>query len=248
MKILAHIIACLWLSCSWSFAGFILTPYRFASGGDPSFANVSLLLHCNGTNASTTFTDNSPVGHTVTANGDAQLSTGTYKFATASGAFDGTGDYLSVPAHSSLDFGTGDFTIEMWVFFNATGTQYLMDLSTVITSAISITPSTGNLFVYSDGSFCVNGGSTVFNTGQWYHIALSRSGGTWTVYRDGTQYLQATGQTSRTFGSSSLNLYLGIAGNLTLGLNGNLDDIRMTKGVSRYNSNFTPHTTQHPDS
>ena len=55
-----------------------------AGGGDPYFANVSLLLHCDGSDASTTFTDSSSNGHTVTASNDAQIDTAQSKFGGAS--------------------------------------------------------------------------------------------------------------------------------------------------------------------
>src|SRR3972149_9214360 len=63
---------------------------------------TKLLLHMDGANGSTTFTDE--MGQAVTANGNAQISTAQSKFGGASGLFDGTGDYLSVPASADWDF------------------------------------------------------------------------------------------------------------------------------------------------
>jgi len=82
---------------------------------DTYYSNVSLLLHCDGSNGSTTFTDNSPSPKTVTANGNASVSTAQSKFGGASAVFDGTGDYLSLDGSSGFAFGTGDFTIEFWL-------------------------------------------------------------------------------------------------------------------------------------
>ena len=214
-------------------AAFPNSPFVFAAsgGGDPDYSSVSALLHFDGTNGSTTFTDNGPGARTFSANGNAQLSTSGPKFGSASLLLDGNGDYASTAADAAFDFGTGDFSIELWVNFSASTTQYLMDYATANTSIIAITPSNGSVWVYSQGSFCINAGSTAFNTGQWYFIQLIRSGGTWTVYRDGVQYAQATGQSSRTFGSSSLSLYIGIAGNMGMPLNGKIDDFRITKVV-----------------
>ena len=48
--------------------------------GDPHFANVSLLLHMNGSNGSTSFVDSGPLQKTVTAHGGAQVSTSQSKF------------------------------------------------------------------------------------------------------------------------------------------------------------------------
>lgn len=221
------------------------TPAGGGGGGDPSFASVSALLHFNGSNGSTTFTDSGPGARTFTAFGNAQLSTSGPKFGTASLLLDGSGDYLSSSANAAYDFGTGDFTIEFWVNFTGTGTQYVMDYAAANTSVIAITPSSGAVWVYSQGSFAINAGSTTFATGTWYFIQLSRSGGTWTVFRDGSQYAQVTGQSSRTFGSSSLSLLIGTAGNGGSQLNAKLDEFRITKGVAR---SATFPTAAFPDS
>lgn len=250
MKFFAYCLAALWLSAAWMPAAFVINSYRFTTtggGGDPYFSSVTLLLHCDGSNGSTTFTDNSSSAHTVSPQGNANLNTSILKFGSASCNLDGIGDYLIIPASSAFDFGTSDFTIEFWVRFVGSSQQYLFDFSNVNTSVLCITPSSGNLFVYSQGSFCINSGSTPFSTGTWYHIALVRSGGTWTVYRDGVQYLQATGQGSRTFGTNLFNLYWGIAGNGALATQANFDEIRITKGVARYASGFTPQSAAFPD-
>jgi hypothetical protein len=209
----------------------LVNPYRFStpSGGDPDYASVSALLHFDGANGSTTFTDNGPLGLTFSASGNAQLTTTGAKFGTACLLLDGNGDYATCSANSALNFGTSPFSIEFWVNFTGTGTQYIMDYATANTSIIAITPSSGAVWVYSQGSFCINAGSTAFSTGQWYFIQLIRSGGTWTVYRNGVQYAQATGQSSRTFGSSSLAFYIGIAGNMGSATYGKIDDFRVTK-------------------
>ena len=93
---------------------------------DPFFANVSLLLHGDGTNGSTTIVDSSPSPKTVTAVGDAKISTAQSKFGGASIGFDGSGDSLAAPASIS-HFGTGDFTIELWIYRNNAGTSGIQE-------------------------------------------------------------------------------------------------------------------------
>ena len=83
---------------------------------DEHFASVSLLLHMDGSNESTTFEDKSSNGFTVTANGDAQISTITSQTSGASLLNDGTGDFLHVNGNAAFNFGTGDFTVESWWF------------------------------------------------------------------------------------------------------------------------------------
>ena len=82
--------------------------------GDPYWYYKVLGLHCDGTNGSTTFTD--VKGKTVTANGNAQISTAQYPALTgksSSGYFDGTGDYLNATLTGGI--GSGDMTIDFWV-------------------------------------------------------------------------------------------------------------------------------------
>ena len=81
--------------------------------------DVRILLHMNGTDASTTFTDDSPVTpHTFTAGGDAQIDTGITKFGSATGLFDGdASEYLSAPDNADFDVfdsDTSDVTIHFW--------------------------------------------------------------------------------------------------------------------------------------
>ena len=87
---------------------------------------TKLLLHCDGTNGGTTFTDSSPSGHTVTAQGATHTDTTIKKFGTASAQFggDGTGDDLTIPDSSDWDIGTGDFTFDCWVYPTDNGSSY----------------------------------------------------------------------------------------------------------------------------
>jgi Concanavalin A-like lectin/glucanases superfamily len=84
-------------------------------GADPYFSNVVLLMHFDGTNAATTFTD--VKGHTVTPYGAAKLAATTSVFGGASGAFDGTSAYLTLDNSNDWNFGGGDFTVELFVYF-----------------------------------------------------------------------------------------------------------------------------------
>jgi hypothetical protein len=214
---------------------------------DPVFNNVSLLLHCDGANGSTTFTDRSPSPKTVTTFGDAQVTTTAPKFGSGAMLLDGTGDFVQASASADLNFGTGDFTIEFFVKFNASTRQYISDYA-INESSFLITPSSGVVEIYSNASFAINTGSTPFNTAQWYHIALARSGGNWRVFRDGTLYVQATGQEARTFGSSTNQFRIsGTTAGSTNQFNGAFDEWRITKGVARYTANFTPPTAPFPD-
>ena len=94
-------------------------------------AATKLLLHCNDVpDASTTFTDDGVTGHTITANGNAQIDTADKKFGAASGLFDGTGDYLTAPDHTDFDFSGGVFTIDFQIYptaLSGTGTIFYQE-------------------------------------------------------------------------------------------------------------------------
>ena len=93
-------------------------------GGDPYYSSVSLLLHMDGTGS--TFVDNSPSPKTITANGGVTQSDAQSKFGGKSAYFDGSGDYLTFGS-ADLSLGSGDFTLEMWVYPTQTQTAFLAD-------------------------------------------------------------------------------------------------------------------------
>lgn len=203
-------------------------------GGNDSF--TKLLIHADGTDASTTFIDSSSSARTLTAVSSGQIDTDQFKFGGSSALLTSGG--ISAVGSSDFNYGTGDFTIDFWIRFNASTRMYVMDQNSGNVAAIVITPSSGLFEVYGPASYIINAGSTAFNTGQWYHIALVRSGNTWTVYRDGTSYQTATD--SRSWGSTNT---LNIGYGASTGMTGWLDEIRISKGIARWTSDFTPPTS-----
>jgi hypothetical protein len=225
-----------------------INPYRFAAAGptDPDFANVSLLLHGDGTNGSTTIVDSSSSSKTVTAVGDAQISTAQSKFGGSSIYFDGSGDYLTIPPSANMSLGTADFTIELWARFNTAVTNGLFQLnsgylnSQVRGPAVGIA-DTGYWGIYHGTSFLQSSQTPALNA--WQHVAYVRSSGSTKLYVDGVQILSTVDTTNYadqyfTIGGWYSTLYL---------LNGYIDDLRITKGVARYTANFTPPTAPFPD-
>jgi hypothetical protein len=223
---------------------------------DPNFANVSLLLHGDGTNGSTTITDNSPSPKTMTAVGNAQISTAQSKFGGASILFDGSGDRITTPSNSDFAFGTGDFTVEAWVR-ETSRVQYasLLEIGTHLSNGIIFLTNSGGGSGSNIGTYVtVPGGPSNFfgvkasaSTGVWSHVAYVRSSGLLTCYVDGVggsavslgQNLTST--STITIGSRAD----GTGGNYDF--NGYIDDLRITKGVARYTANFTPPTAPFPD-
>ena len=212
------------------------------SGSDPNYSSVSLLL-----NGNTTFTDSSSYGHTVTANGDAQISTTQSKFGGASMYFDGSGDYINCPASTAFSFGTGDFTIEFFARWNS-----FSDVNVLVDTRTGGASSTGLvIFTDADGTIAVYSGVTIFITGsalqvnQWYFVALSRASGTTRLFIDG---VQSGASASDTRNYTDQNFFAGRTNESAINyFSGYIDDLRITKGVARYTSNFTPPTAQLPD-
>jgi hypothetical protein len=231
------------------------------------YTNTVLLLKGDGTNGSTTILDSSKVAggpKTVAAVGNAQISTAQSAFpGGASIALDGTGDYLSVPVNSDLSFGTGNFTIELWLYIAANSSQDV-DLNRgaeIVTSANGATNFTifgirGNSSTTGTGLALVNRvsniDSSVTYTGTiaqatWHHVAFVRSGTTTSIYFNGTSVASGTlaNQTINQVNPTRI-------GGLDLSgynhfLNGYIDDLRITKGIARYTANFTPPTAPFPD-
>lgn len=213
--------------------------------GDPNWNSVSVLLHCNGSNGSTTFTDEK--GHTVSVAGNAQISTAQSKFGGASALFDGSGDWLYLADSADWAMGSGDFTIEFWVRLSGTSDQTFISNGTYGGySPFHFDLSTGKpRFLASAGSswnVSITGTSNL-STGTWYHIAGVRYGTSFKLYVDGTS-VGTPGTLSGAVLDSATNLYIGAFGGSANYLNGYLDDIRITKGVARYTANFTPPAAQ----
>lgn len=217
-----------------------------ATGGNDSF--TKLLLHCDGADASTTFTDSSSAAHTVTANGNAQVDTAQSKFGGASALFDGTGDYLSSASHADWNFGgagSGDFTVDLWVRFNALGADRgffsTNDAGTAGYQFYWATSGT-TLRVWSGAGTDRSFGSWSPSTGTWYHVAFVRSGGTLTAYVDGTSIGTAT---DGDFNNDSTAMIVGAGNNAGSAqpMNGWIDEFRVSKGIARWTSNFTPPTS-----
>jgi hypothetical protein len=217
-------------------------------------ANTVFLMHADGTNASTFFEDDNGVraSRSLIAIGNAQVDTAQSKFGGSALLLDGTGDYLLGPAGTQWDFGTGSFTIEYFIRFNAINTLYV-PIALRPTSGIGngewwceITAAENKMYWgfknYAGTQYYVNLSlaGTAFATGQWYHIALVNNAGTAQLYVNGT----ATGTTtalSGSFGISTSDLQVG-AGAGAYSLNGWMDEVRISN-TARYTTTFTPSTT-----
>lgn len=213
-------------------------------------SNAKLVLHCEGTDATTAFTDSSASSHTLTANGDAQIDTAQKKFGSASGLFDGTGDYLTASDNSDWNFGSSDFTIDCYVRhavwaddnYQVAGQYSFGNSNTGWAFWLNGGASANMSFHYTtdgstDNSLSVNATMT---TNTWYHIAVVRNGADLMFFLDGTQQGATQNISTDTIYNSTRNLeFGGESVNNTRYYNGHIDELRISDSA-RWTSNFTP--------
>ena len=210
-------------------------------------ANTLFLMHANGTNASTFFEDDNGVRapNGISANGNAQISTAQSQFGGSSIVFDGSGDYLIVPASSDFNFGTGNFTIEMWFRRISGGAIDLIignrDTGFVSGNIAFYTYSSSIEFDYRNALVSNNTLTTSISNNIWYHFAIVRNGTSLTLYKDGAVGQAKTIGSTETFGSSSFNLSIGCNTVGTFPLNGYIDELRISN-TARYTTTFTAPT------
>jgi hypothetical protein len=213
---------------------------------DQYFSSVGLLLHGDGANGSTTVIDSSPNAFTPSTNVGVAVSTAQFVYGGASLAFGGSSD-LRYAASNAFAFGLGSFTIELWLRsvntsnFNiiscGTGNQILGNWGLIATAAsinwqdVSLA---SNLYTRPVGSML---------NGQFHHLAVCRDGTSNRMFFDGVQQGATVSDSTNYTGTAVVTI-----GSVVYGrLNGNIDDLRVTKGVARYTANFTPPTAPFPD-
>jgi hypothetical protein len=216
-------------------------------------ANTSLLtLQNNQPNNNNMFLDSSTNNFLITRNGNTTQGSFSPYGGGWSNFFDGTGDYLTAPANTAFQYGTGNFTIEFWQYYNN-----LTNFQSIITSGYTPSGVTGGWIVQTgngDGkiNFYYQGvaatliaaetGTTVV-PGIWYHIAIVRNGSTTTIYRNGVSV--GSGSDSNSY-IANANVVIGGGSNTGFNnywFNGYLSNVRIVKGTAVYTSNFTPPTT-----
>ena len=223
----------------------------------------TVLLACQ----STTKADEEKTGKTITVTGNAvanELTPGLLTSVVKSGGssaitgsveFDGSGDYLSVTPTDDFELGSDDFTIEAWVYSrnwkaafaniifskgnsSSTSTEYY---------SLQATQTAGRMqFFWRSGSALLDGSNTRnLSTDSWNHVAVTRSGDTFSLYINGILDDTAT---------SSTTLTTGVTGGVLIGgqsydptnndrvLTGNISNLRVIKGTALYTSDFTPPT------
>jgi hypothetical protein len=225
-------------------ADAIVTAIGAGGAGDGHFLNVVSLLHFDGADHSTTFTD--VTGKVWTKKGTTEISTAQSKFGGSAllpnGGGGGSNVGITTPSHADFDFGTNDFTIEWWMnIYNFTDFQTIFDRGHNAAGSLLIQKDGGSILkVYIGGSLVLTAasGQAVADSG-FEHYALVKDAGTLRLYRGGVQMASAVNGTSIV---CVAQLAWGAYVNGTYGALAYIDDARITKSICRYPSGttFTP--------
>ena len=195
------------------------------------------------------FDDKSTSNHTLTAANQAHQTTfSPYRQGGYSTFFDGSGDWLTIPTSTDLNMGTGDLTVEAWLYQTSAPADYQMIVSSV--------GSSGNYYITiraggTGGLVEINVGGTSFSlslnnsvaANTWYHFAATRSSGTWNVFINGTSI--GTSSSAGAWDLGNGGMYVGrFGGSTAYAWPGYMFDLRVVKGTAVYTSNFTPPTAR----
>ena len=235
------------------------TGYDGGVGNDPHYGNVSLHLKASEgilgdvNNFEKGCCDLSRWGQVVTEAPSVQIDTSNTKF--ENGCFrldstDGTLRYMRIDSttNEGIKMRTNAFTWEGWFYINSSNSNInanyrLWQVGANSTGGIFMGYNSSNLyFGRTDETFMSHARSN-YND-QWVHIAIVRdnSGGTLRWFRNGVQVATYSGSAWNWDMNSSADLYFGLfPGSTSSRRNGiRFDDFRITVGVARYTSNFTP--------
>lgn len=229
----------------------------FAANATATFQTPDyvLLLHMDGTNGSTSFPDTSGLGNVVTAS-NATVTTASPALGTGAALFNGAiTSNLQVPitAGGPLDLTGGDWTVEFWlktpVGAQSFGVFGTLNASNTVGISLQVDLSGGfDGFVASTGGgHGLNGALHTIVSNTWQAIAIVRQGNVYTAYVGGISV--ATFTASDGVDASSGTWIIGACPNASPshGVNGQIDEFRVTKGVALYTANYTPASAPFPD-
>jgi hypothetical protein len=146
--------------------------------------------------------------------------------------FDGTGDWILMSDAPNLQLGTGDFTIDGWVYLTAAGVAYGIVSKGTASTGWSVNVTSGNKLQFSYTATQLTG-ATSLAASTWYYFAVVRSGsasGNLKVYLNASVDATSGGAVTDNFNQTSV-LYVGADRVAGAALNGYLDEVRITKSA-----------------
>jgi hypothetical protein len=211
------------------------------------------LTAISGTSLLTNFTngaiiDNAMMNDLETV-GNAQISTSVKKYGTGSIAFDGTGDYLFGPTTPTTALGSGAYTVEFWLYKDSTGSGERGIFQTQTASLYGLSIFADGTTIYIDERKNAFDGSDPRISGTisqdtWIYITVCRetgTSGTLRAFVNGTQIGSSVTSNLRNLTSTG-PIIVGNTATATNPLKGYIDDLRITNGIARYTTTFTPPT------
>jgi len=224
---------------------------------DKYLGEVSLLAHMNGTDGASSFIDSSSIPKAIGFYGDVKTSSTKYKYAPTSAYFDGGHNALTISTSEDFNFSNKDFCLELWVYvndYNPNNSRILQSRNGDSFSGFSINiTSSGNLGIY-----CSSNGTSwdiisqaslgVIPKETWTNITLSRKSNLFLVFINGNIVYSTTSIASLYYNSGDTVIIGGQTIITNRSLNGYIDEVRITKGASRYPQNFQLSNIAFPDS
>ena len=223
-------------------------------GGNGQHPKVSLLLHMDGTDDATTFTDSGPGSHTVTAVGNAKTEDSQKVFGSPSLYLDGTGDRLEIANHADFRFKKQPFTVELRARWDSvSGTQTLIGQETDSGAGWRIESSGTTLRAYGEvgANWISLGSGATLAADTWYSIALVRDDDSFLLFLDGALLDTTTDKeafyTYNQTDEETNALKIGDSSGVSQPFAGYIDEVRITRGHARYTAAYTPATSAFTD-
>ena len=142
--------------------------------------------------------------------------------------------------NTKYQMGTGDFTVECWVYSTSTsGTQNIFQVYKSSGSkyyGVYYSSSSLRFQIAGSGGAEVNVGNIVMGKNKWTHIAMVRDGGTLRAFVDGVQV--GSGSVSADINEDGYVAYVGRHQPSNNGFTGYMQEFRIYKGVAKYTSDF----------
>jgi len=199
------------------------------------------------------FVDSSASAHSLTLNGGIARTAAQSKFGGYSAYFDDIDDSIKVSHSTDFDFGTGDYTIDFWMYDSVQSSNaYLFDRSDNTDSfanlGLQFLPNGHLRLLVDDGTDTAYAifqeGTTSIGSGSWYHIALVRDSGTTKLFIQGNLEFSNAAAYNVNY-TKPLTIGVSESGTGDQFYNGYIDEFRVSKGIARWTTNFTPPTQQY---
>lgn len=208
---------------------------------DPYFPYNTLFLRDSGINdaQNNVFLDSSSIYRPITRTGNTTQGKMSPYGSDWSNYFDGNGDYLTVPSDTALTFGTGDLTVEAWIYMTTSSNDEI--------TLFGIDTNTAPLFGVYQQKLYLGARNTAYDVTasvniplfQWVHVAVTRQSNAVTLWQNGVSVGSGTVTRNYPAGTGFVGTYTSSGAPFYQGF---ISNLRVIKGTAIYTSTFTPPT------